>query len=163
MPLTLLVLLNHLLLRVSIWKIAYEKASLTYAFETDKMLIKVAEDGLSYKFCYEEVNNDFKNASLYFLEKVLIRTDHCGTLIDLFGGNIYRCTKSSTFMDASTGHALPSSPLVLPVVNLFLQTSRCNAVRATVSAKNLSYCSLHHRILRQCQNYPWTRNYANKR
>lgn len=43
-------------------------------FQTDKSLVKAAEDALSYMFHigYQETNNGWKNASFYFVETVSI-------------------------------------------------------------------------------------------
>lgn len=67
-------LCNHPLFSANIIRMTQEEVRRIHVFETDKSLINVVEDALSYGFHigHEEANDGLKNVSFYFVEIVLI-------------------------------------------------------------------------------------------
>lgn len=73
-------------LRVCIRQIAQEEARRIYALEMDKPLIKDEEDALFNAFLngFGEAGDGLKNASLYYVLKVLTEETHIGILDVMF-------------------------------------------------------------------------------
>lgn len=88
-----------------------------FEFEMSESVMKAAENALSYasQASYEEENDGFKNASIYFVTTILTKMAHHGILDDMFESSIEKWTESFTLIDASTSRALTLSRLVPPV------------------------------------------------
>lgn len=83
-------LLIHANLRASKGEIAQKEASRIYALTMNQLLIKKAEDALSYAFQigYKEAHEGFKNALFYFVETILTEMVQHGTLVNTIERNI---------------------------------------------------------------------------
>lgn len=102
-------------------------------FKMGKSLIQLAKDVLFHAFqaAYEEAHGNLKNSSSYFVETVLAKMDHRGTLDDMFEHFIEKCTKSSDFLDVCTSCAnnisvhTPHRKISSPKDREEVQQSRC--------------------------------------
>lgn len=104
-------LLNHPLLHKIIRQTAREEAKRLYAFEMGPSLFKATEDVLSWAFHigYEEINERLKNPLSYLVETVLTEMVQRVSLDDLDDRYLEKLTKSLTFQNTLTTHALTST------------------------------------------------------